>query len=48
MNSKILKRSDLELLEKLLSTMKYGSVILVVQDGKIIQIERTEKYRLKD
>lgn len=48
MNSKILNRSHLELLEKLLSTMKYGSITLIVQDGKVIQIEKTEKHRLKD
>lgn len=44
----ILERSRLEMLEKLLSTMKYGSITLVVQDGKIVQIDKTEKHRLKD
>ncbi|HEO8420122.1 MAG: YezD family protein [Niallia sp.] len=33
-------------LEAILKTMKYGSVTLVVQDGKIIQIEKNEKIRL--
>ncbi|MDE6833494.1 MAG: YezD family protein [Ruminococcus sp.] len=28
--------------------MKYGNITLIVQDGKIIQIDKTEKYRLKD
>ena len=37
-----------QMLEKLLSTTKYGSITLIVQDGKIIQIDKTEKYRLKD
>lgn len=36
-----------EMLEKLLSSMKYGSITLIVQDGKIVQIDKTEKYRLK-
>ncbi|TCP23465.1 hypothetical protein EV207_13126 [Scopulibacillus darangshiensis] len=34
-------------IEKLLSTMKYGSITLVVQDGKIIQLEKNEKVRIK-
>ena len=40
--------SRLEMLEKLLENMKFGSITLIVQDGKIIQIDKTEKYRLKD
>lgn len=44
----VLERSHLEMLEKLLSAMKYGSITLIVQDGKIIQIDKTEKHRLKD
>lgn len=34
-------------LKDLLSTLKYGSITLVVQDGKVIQIEKNEKVRLK-
>lgn len=26
--------------------MKYGSLTLIVQDGKVIQIDKTEKYRI--
>lgn len=44
----ILEHSHLEMLEKLLSTTKYGSITLIVQDGKIVQIEKTEKIRVKD
>ena len=29
-----------------LRTIRFGTVTLVVQDGKIIQIERNEKFRL--
>jgi hypothetical protein len=36
-----------ERLEEMLNTMKYGSITLVVQDGKIIQMERNEKLRIK-
>ncbi|WP_174727905.1 YezD family protein [Mesobacillus harenae] len=31
----------------MLETMKFGSITLVVQDGKIIQIEKNEKVRLQ-
>lgn len=44
----ISERSYSDMIEKLLSGMKYGNITLIVQDGKIIQIEKTEKYRLKD
>ncbi len=48
MNEPAEKISHLEMLEKLLENMKFGSITLIVQDGKIIQIDKTEKYRLKD
>lgn len=34
-------------IEIMLSTIKFGSVTLVVQDGKVIQIEKNEKVRLQ-
>ncbi len=45
---KITEHSYSEIIEKLLNNMKYGNITLIVQDGKIIQIDKTEKYRLKD
>ncbi|MFE4811592.1 YezD family protein [Peribacillus simplex] len=36
-----------ERLQEMLNTMKYGSITLIVQDGKIIQMERNEKLRIK-
>lgn len=33
--------------EKMLEALNYGSITLVVQDGKIIQIEKNEKIRLQ-
>ena len=44
----ILGGSHLDTLEKMLKQMKYGSVTLIIQDGKIVQIDKTEKYRIKD
>lgn len=44
----VLDSSHLGTLEELLSDMKYGSITLIIQDGKIVQIDKTEKYRIKD
>ncbi len=34
-------------LKEMLNTMSYGSVTLIVQDGKVIQLEKNEKIRMK-
>ncbi len=34
-------------LQELLKDLKYGSVTIIVQDGKVIQLEKNEKVRLK-
>ncbi|WP_209123172.1 YezD family protein [Alkalihalobacillus sp. BA299] len=36
-----------EKIKLLLNDLKYGSITIVVQDEKIIQIEKNEKIRLK-
>lgn len=36
-----------EHIERMLDTLKYGSITLVVQGGKIVQIEKNEKVRLQ-
>jgi hypothetical protein len=33
-------------LAAILSTLQFGSVTLIVQNGKVIQIEKNEKFRL--
>ncbi|WP_396954546.1 YezD family protein [Neobacillus sp.] len=33
-------------LEKMLVALKFGSITLIVQDGKIVQLEKNEKVRL--
>lgn len=33
-------------IEEMLSTIKFGSLTIVVQDGKVIQLEKNEKMRL--
>jgi hypothetical protein len=32
---------------EILDTIQYGTVLLVVQDSKVVQIEMAEKYRLR-
>lgn len=33
-------------IREMLEGMRYGSITLVVQDGKVIQLEKSEKVRL--
>ena len=37
----------LDKVEKLLSGMQFGEVRVVVQDGHVVQVERTERHRMK-
>ena len=37
----------LENVRKLVSSIQYGSITLVIQDNYVVQIERNEKIRLK-
>ena len=42
-----LNSSQIAALEKMLKDMKYGSITLIIQDGKVIQIDKTEKVRFR-
>lgn len=44
--AKVLDSSHIVTIEKLLSGMRYGNITIIVQDGRIIQIDKTEKYRI--
>ena len=37
----------IEQLKKFVGEIQYGSITLIIQDGKVIQIDRTEKFRQK-
>lgn len=37
----------LDKLEKYINDVKYGSITIVIQDGKVVQIEKNEKVRLR-
>ena len=32
--------------KELIKEVKYGNITLIIQDGKVIQIDKTEKVRL--
>lgn len=48
-NQKIteISESDLKKLIDYIESIQYGSVTLIIQDCKIVQIEKSEKIRLK-
>lgn len=41
-----LSREELEQLLESIKTIKYGSLTLIIQDGRVIQIDKNEKRRL--
>lgn len=41
-----LSEANIRTVQELLEDLKFGSITLVVQDGKVIQIEKNEKVRL--
>lgn len=42
-----LDREQLELIQEIVGSIRYGAVSIIVQDGRIVQIEKNEKYRIK-
>ena len=36
-----------EIIRKSLQNMKFGSITIMVQDGRIVSIESTEKFKVK-
>ena len=45
--SEPLTREDLRKLLELMRGVRYGSVTLIIQDGKAVQIDKNEKVRLR-
>ncbi|WP_230399531.1 YezD family protein [Novisyntrophococcus fermenticellae] len=43
----VLDTLHLKEIEGLIRDLKYGSITIIVQDGKVIQIDKTEKHRMK-
>jgi len=42
-----LSRETLQQIVRAIRSVVYGQVVIMVQDGKVVQIERTEKIRLR-
>lgn len=42
------KRKAITAIEQALSDLRYGSIAITVHDGRIVQIDRTEKVRLEN
>jgi hypothetical protein len=40
-------RHALEHVRQALSSLRYGQVVITVQDGVVVQVDRTEKTRLR-
>lgn len=38
---------DIQKIIEFIETIQFGSVMLIIQDGKIVQIEKNEKVRIK-
>lgn len=43
----VIQERDINKIKEFLETIQYGSVTIIVQDGKIMQIEKNEKIRIK-
>ncbi len=43
----IIREQDLKRIVELLETIQYGSLTVIVQDGKLLQLERNEKIRIR-
>jgi hypothetical protein len=41
------REQELQQIRDALAGLRYGTVTIIVQDGVVIQIERTEKHRLR-
>lgn len=42
-----IKEKDIQQIVAYLKSIQYGSVTIVIQDGKIVQIDKNEKIRLR-
>jgi len=40
-------QKEIEKLLNIIKTVSYGSITIIIQEGRIVQIEKNEKLRLK-
>lgn len=43
----VVTEKDLQAIVDFVGTIQFGAVTIVIQDGKVIQLEKSEKVRLK-
>ncbi|MDR2615859.1 MAG: YezD family protein [Oscillospiraceae bacterium] len=43
----VISRENLERVFEYLRDVRYGTVTIIIQDGKVVQIDKLEKLRLK-
>ncbi len=43
---KVVNEKQLAVIKNYIESIKYGSVNIIIQDGKIVQIDKSEKIRL--
>ncbi len=41
------KQELMKQLDEMLQSLAYGSITIIVQDGKVVQLEKNEKVRIK-
>jgi hypothetical protein len=46
-NNTSVSDQDIKTIKRFIESIRFGSVSILIQDGKIIQIEKNEKVRLK-
>lgn len=46
MERTIVTKEDLQKIKEFIEDIRFGSVSVIVQDGRVIQIEKNEKVRL--
>ena len=46
MDKKKSENNYIDIVVQYVKEVKYGSVLLIIQDGKVIQVEKTEKKRI--
>ena len=45
-DNKKVSSEELAKIKELIETIKFGSVNIIIQDGKIVQIDKSEKIRI--
>ncbi len=42
-----ISQEDIRKIKEFIESIQYGSVTIIIQDGRIIQIDKNEKIRMK-